>query len=211
MAEFKTIAPRPGIIGLAVCGLMLASRILVAAGGKTMESLNTVLVLIALCLCLHLVRRTSLLFQPHVWHSRVVLLLFLLPLLTLTAAGLQLLLLEAHSFLSSKPFVAVLIFVSVPVFLCLYFLYVSAKLPAARGLRVFSRILLSFGILYTVLRLLDTVLLPFIAKRTTAEIPQVLLTVAGWNTQLSLLIYLMAFGGFILLHGELKTVRTQTE
>lgn len=203
MSELKQIKPRPGVVGIVVTVLLLVSRYLGAASTTALESLNTVLVVIALILSLHLVRRTSALYQPHVWNSAFTFVLFLFPLLNLLAAGLQLLLKNA-AFLNSKPVLAALILVSVPVFFCVYFIYISGKLPNSRSMFVFSRILASVGAVYMLLRLLDTVLFPLLADRAGLQIPPALLRVAGWNTHISFLIYLMSFAGFILLHNELK-------
>jgi hypothetical protein len=143
-------------------------------------------------------------YQPHVWNTPATMALFMLPVATLLATGLQLLFLQTPSFLNSKPFLTVLIFVSVPVFLCLYFLYVSAKLPENRQLRLFARILLGVGVVYTVLRLSDAVLLPLISELAGRAINPVILKIASWNKHLSFLIYVMAFAGFFLLHNALS-------
>ena len=204
MSDAKKIRTNPGVTGIVIAAMLLASRYLGAAEGAALGSLNTVLVIAALFLCLHLVRRTSAMYQEHVWNSHATLLLFMLPVATLLATGLQFLFLQTPSFLNSKPFLTVLIFVSVPVFLCFYFLYVSAKLPEHRQLRVFSLVLLGVGIAYTVLRLSDAVLLPLISELAGRAINPVMLKIASWNTHLSFLIYVMAFGGFFLLHNALS-------
>ena len=204
MPEKRKNRASAGVIGIVIAAMLLASRYLGAAEGAALGSLNTVLVIAALFLCLHLVRRTSALYQPHVWNAPAAMALFMLPVATLLATGLQLLFLQTPSFLNSKPFLTVLIFVSVPVFLCLYFLYVSAKLPECRQMRVFARVLLGVGVVYTALRLSDAVLLPLISELAGRAINPVILKIASWNTHLSFLIYVMAFGGFFLLHSALS-------
>ena len=204
MSEKRKNRVSAGVIGIVISAMLLASRYLGAAEGAALGSLNTVLVIAALFLCLHLVRRPSALYQPHVWNTPATMALFMLPVATLLATGLQLLFLQTPSFLNSKPFLTVLIFVSVPVFLCLYFLYVSAKLPAYRQLYVFARILLGVGVIYTVLRLSDAVLLPLISELAGRAINPVILKIASWNKHLSFLIYVMAFAGFFLLHNALS-------
>ena len=204
MPETEKIRSNSGLVGIVIAAMLLASRYLGAAEGTGLSSLNTVLVIVALCLCLHLVRRTSALYQPHVWNAPVTMVLFMLPVATLLATGLQFLFLQAPSFLTSKPFLTVLIFVSVPVFLCFYFLYVSAKLPDNRQLHLFSRVLLCVGVAYTLLRLLDAVVFPLIAETAGRAINPTILRIASWNKHLSFLIYVMAFGGFFLLHTALS-------
>ena len=210
MADNQKIKPPPAVFGVAISVLLLASRYFGASSGAGLESLNTVIVIAALCLCLHLVRRTSALFQPHVWSTPATVVLFALPMATLIVTGLQLIFAKAPSFLSSKPFLTVLIFASAPVFLCAYFVYISKKLQS-RQLRAFSLVLAGVGTLYTLLRLLNAILFPLIEELAGRQINPAIITVAAWNTHLSFLIYLMTFGGFFLLHTEIKTLNARAE
>ena len=211
MADNQKIKTSPAVFGVAVSVLLLASRYFGAASGAGPESLNTVIVIAALCLCLHLVRCTSALFQPHVWSTPATVALLALPMATLIVTGLQLIFAKAPSFLSSKPFLTVLIFVSAPVFLCAYFVYISKKLPGNRQLRLFSRILAGVGALYTLLRLLNAIIFPLIEEIAGRQINPAITAVTAWNTHLSFLIYLMAFGGFFLLHAEIRTMNARGE
>ena len=209
MSERKTIKPYPGVIGTVISVMLIVSRYLGAAEGAAIGSLNTVLVIVALCVCVHLVRRTSDLTQPHWWDSPFTLVLYALPLATLLATGVQIVLMSTPAFLTSKPFLTVLILLSIPVFLSAYFLYAARLFPASRSLRAVSVILLVLGCVYVLLRLADAVVLPLIAEAAAKEIAPAVLGVASWNRHLSFIIYIVALFGFIFLHLELKNETRQ--
>lgn len=207
--ENKTVKPYPGIIGAVIAVMLIVSRYLGAAEGAAIGSLNTVTVIVALCLCMHLVRRTSDLTQPHLYSSTFTLVLYALPLATLLATGVQIVLMSTPAFLTSKPFLTVLILLSMPVFLCAYFLYVARTFPTGRSLRAVSVVLLALGCVYVLLRLADAVVLPLIAEAAGKEIAPAVLGVASWNRHLSFVIYIVALFGFIFLHLEIKNETRQ--
>ncbi len=192
MEERKKITPSPAVWGVAACMVLIVSRALAKAGTAGLGSLSTVLVILALCLCLHLARRTSALTYAHVWNGRASLLLFLLPLGMLLLTVLQLILMRQPGWFASKPFLAVLILFSLPVFFCLWFLYYSAKVAGGAWLRRFAVGLAFIGGVYVLLRLANDVILPLISA-----VPEAVLKVAALNPQVSILIYLIAAAGFI--------------
>ena len=101
MENKKTFRVHPGVVGIAVSVLLILSRFMVNSRMIALESLNTVVVIIMLLLCVHLVRVTSALRQPHVWHARGTLLLFLMPLAMLVITVVQLIM-EPPAFITSK-------------------------------------------------------------------------------------------------------------
>ena len=193
----------PGFVGLFACVLLILSRYFSNLAGSGMESLSTVLVIVALCVCVHLVRRTSALFQPHVWSAWQTIGLMALPITMLLLAIAQIILFRTPAFFETRTFSAVLTLVSLPVFFCLYFLYASGNNRGSKRLRVFSRVLLAAGVAYTVLRLLDKVLFPLVSQWAGKAINPAILRAAAWNTHLSFIIYLMCvYGFFIMMRGD---------
>ena len=89
MEEKKKIRPQPGVTGVIISALLIASRFFGSADSVALRSMNTVLVLVMLVFCLHLVRGTSLWRQPHVWNAWNTLALFLMPLVMLLITALQ--------------------------------------------------------------------------------------------------------------------------
>ena len=198
MEEKKKIRPQPGVTGVIISALLIASRFFGSADSVALRSMNTVLVLVMLVFCLHLVRGASSRRQPHVWNAWNTLLLFLMPLVMLLITALQLIM-EPPAFLTSRVFSAALIVLSMPVFLCCFFWYVSGRLPENRPLKVFSRVLAVAGTLYAVMRLASAVILPLIGDLSGKPVPAWLTTAAGWNPHLSFAISVFSLGGFVLL------------
>ncbi len=189
----------PGFVGLLACVLLILSRYFSNVAGAGMESLSTVLVIVALCVCVHLVRRTSALYQPHVWNAWQTVGLAALPITMFLLVIAQIILFRTPAFFETRTFSAVFTLVSLPVFFCLYFLYVGGKKRGGKKLRVFSRVLLAAGIAYTVLRLLDKVLFPLISQWAGKAINPTVLRAAGWNTHLSFIVYLICVCGFFIM------------
>ena len=198
MEEKRKFRAHPGVLGIIVSVLLILSRFMVNSGMIALESLNTVAVIVMLLLCVHLVRVTSALRQPHVWQAAGTLLLFLMPLAMLVITVVQLIM-EPPAFITSRVFSALLILVSVPVFLSCYFQYVSAWLPRNKTLRVFSRMMLCAGVVYVVLRLLDAVILPIVEDLSGKTVAPAVYAVTGSNTQISFIIGVLSLAGFILI------------
>ena len=204
METERNFTLKAGVLGVIVTALLIISRFFSNSTVLAVESMNTVLVIVMLIMCMHLVRATSAQYQAHVWDGRDTLVLFLLPCAMLIITGIQLVM-EPPAFITSKIFSAALILVSVPVFLCIYFLYISIMMPQNRTLRVFARVMAGVGVAYLVLRMLDAVILPVIADAAGKPIHPNILTVTGWNTHLSFFIGVMSMAGFILLLSENKS------
>ena len=201
MEEKKKIRPQPGVTGIIVSVLLIASRFFGSADSVALRSLNTVLVLVMLVFCLHLVRGASSWRQPHVWNAWNTLALFLMPLIMLLITALQLIM-EPPAFFTSPVFSAALIVLSMPIFLCCYFWYASWLLPENRALKVFSRVLAAAGTLYAILRLTSAVILPLIEQHSGKPSAAWLTAVTGWNPHLSFAISVFSLGGFVLLCAE---------
>jgi|GEM_PF-1879207 len=197
MKESKNYKLQPAVFGVFICVFLIISRYLGNSGSSSrMLSLNTVLIIVLLCLCLHLVRRTSELFQDHVWISPWAVVLLAMPLINLVITGVQLII-DASAVFSSGAFSAALIFLSMPVFMCLYFLYLTYKVPDNRPLRAISVVLSVIGIVYIVFRLLSAVIFPA-AVSSGRNINDTLEVICSNYADISLAIYLLSIAGFII-------------
>ena len=201
MEEKRIFRVHPGVLGIIVSILLILSRFMVNSQIVALESLNTVVVIVMLLLCVHLVRATSVRRQPHVWNAWDTLILGLMPLVMLVITLVQLIM-EPPAFITSRVFSALLILVSVPVFLSCYFLYVSARLPHNKTLRVFSRLLLCAGSVYVLLRMLDAVILPIIEEFSEKTVAPAVYAVTGSNTGISFMMGVLSLAGFILILNE---------
>ncbi len=189
----------PGFVGLLAGILFILSRYFSASHGAGLESLSTVLVIVALCVSIHLVRRTSALTQDHVWDGWRTLCLIALPLTNLALSGVQLVLLRTPAFFESRAYSAVFTFLSMPVFFCVYFLYAARRVCKNRRLKLFSCVMLALGGAYMLLRLTDKVLFPLISQWAGKPINPSILQAAAWNTHLSFIIFLLSVYGFVIM------------
>ena len=189
----------PGFVGLLACVLLILSRYFSNVAGAGMESLSMVLVIVVLCVCVHLVRRTSALTQDHVWNDWRTLCLIALPLTNLVLSAVPLVLQRTPAFFESRAYSAVFTLVSMPVFFCVYFLYAARRLYGNGRLKTFSYVMLGVGAAYTLLRLTDKVLFPQISQWAGKAINPSILQAAAWNTHLSFMIYLLSVYGFVIM------------
>ena len=194
---------QPAVIGIVICVLLMISRYLGNASASTwLLSLNTVVIIVVLCLSLHLVRRTSELFQKHVWNSVWTLVLLIMPVFNLLVTGVQLIA-DMPAVLHSPVFNAVLILFSLPVFMCVYFLFLSVNFQDNRTLRILSFILTLSSFVYVIFRLISVIILPTV-KASGKTVPEALINLFSHYPEISLLIFLLAIIGFIVSNKEIK-------
>lgn len=194
LKELKIHKLQPAVFGVIICVFLVISRFLGNAANSHLLSLNTVLILVILWLSVHLVRRTSELFQPHVWNSPWAFVLLLMPLINLVVTGLQFIA-DAPAFFGSAAFNAVLIFVSMPVFMCVYFAYVAFKLPSNKAIRKLSLTLCFAGLVYIVFRLVSVL--------AYADLSTDIFT---HYSDISLVIYILSVACFIFSAYSLRSV-----
>lgn len=199
----QNVSLKATVWGYLVSALLIVSRLLSSSQNAGIKSLNSVLIIVILCLCLHLVRRTSSCFYSHVREDKSAFVLFLMPALNLAVTGLGLLSEGLAAVFASPVFSVVLVLTSIPVFLCGYFIYVSSKLPSLKALRVNTAALSALGGIYVIMRLGHTVLFPLLQTRGQM-LSENLLKFFSWNTYLSFIIYLLCIASFYFLSREIK-------
>lgn len=188
----------PVIIGCVISIFLIVSFFLprIWAGNITVESFNTVLVVITLCLSVHLVRKTSAIFYKNVWNSPFFTMLLLIPVLNLIIIACQFIWGEL-TFFSHPFFSGVLVLVSLPAFCCYYFSVLFFLTKKKKNL-LLSNILLDLaGGIYIIFRLVDRSLFP-IAEIYGVEIAAFIEKLFSASSYASLVVYVLAFINFII-------------
>lgn len=188
----------PAFTGLSCTALLIVSRFLVqySAIAPEIGALNTVLRIIAMCECVHLVRTTSAKKYTHVWDNTEGLLVFSMPVVNLLVTAVQLFA-ENSTVLSNRLFTAVLTLFSLPAFFCYYFaFYFKITGRGRKGLVMFFKL---SGIVYTVIRILDKAFFPFLIKNRGIAVPEFLLKIVSFSTSVSFGVFIAAAFGFLII------------
>ncbi|MCH5198606.1 MAG: hypothetical protein J1E34_06835 [Oscillospiraceae bacterium] len=193
MKDIKNYKLQPAVFGVFICIFLQISRYLGSSdASQRLLSLNTVLIIVILFLTLHLVRRTSELFQQHVWNSPWTFVLLLMPLINLIVTGVQLIA-DASEFFKGVWVNAVLIFVSMPVFMCVYFAYISFKLPKNKAVRIISILMFGLGVIYVFFRLYSVAVYP-----SDKVLSETVSAIFSHYSEISLVINLLSVACFIV-------------
>ncbi len=198
MIEQKKYSIKPGLIGCFMSVLLIVSFFLprIWKNDPTVESFNTILIVITMCLAVHLIRITSLLFYEHVWNNIGFTVLWLIPVTNLIIAGCQFVW-EDIPFMQGSLFTAFLIIFSLPAFCCYYFTVIWLFCIRDRILTVSTTILDAVGLIYILIRFADRVILPVI-ENTGTQIVSFIHTMVSFSPMFSLIVYLLSFVNFII-------------
>ncbi|MBR3767881.1 MAG: hypothetical protein IKL10_06535 [Clostridia bacterium] len=204
-------SPKPGLIGSFMSVLLIVSFFLprIWQNDSTVESLNTVLIVIILCLAVHLVRITSSLFFEHVWNNIGYTVLWLLPVLNLIVTACQFVW-ENLAFMQSPLFISFLVLFSLPSFCCYYFTVIILFCKRNTALIISTVLLDIIGFIYCFIRLADRVFLPAAVNmgHETASIIELMASLSPW---FSLIIYILSFINFIICAKLFNSVLTASE
>lgn len=199
MTEQVKYSSRPGIIGCFMSVLLIVSFFLprIWTNNSTVESFNTVLIVIILCIAVHLVRITSSQFYEHVWNNISFLILWCIPVAYLVITACRFIW-DDLQFMTSAPFTVFLIFISLPSF-CSYFFTVTL-FHCNRDLRLVvpTVILDVISMIYVLLRLSDKVFIP-VALSEGITVPDFVTEIVAFSSLFSLLTYIISFVNFIIL------------
>ncbi len=189
---------KPGLTGSVMSLLLIASFFLprVWEGNSTVGSLNTVIIVVILCLAAKLIKQTSELFGEHLWNHRIFPVLMCVPVFNLIIAAVQFVLPNA-SFMLHPVFVTLLIIFSLPVFCCYYFTAMWLNFRRDKRLLVTTIIVDAAGLLYILIRLFDKVIIPALSIQGN-EIPGLAHKLFSVSPLFSLIIYVLSFANFII-------------
>lgn len=187
----------PAFAGLSCTALLIVSHLLSQYSSLSPDigALNTVLRIIALCECVHLVRVTSALSYSHVWDSGEGVVLFSMPVVNLLVTAVQLFAGDG-AIVSSAVFTAVLTLFSLPAFFCYYFaFYLRIN---GRKSRFPKNALRICGVLYTVIRIADKSLFPYLSGKYDLTSVRWLVDAVSHSSDVSFALYALAAVGFVL-------------
>lgn len=198
MIEQKKYSPKPGIIGCFMSVLLIVSFFLprIWKDNPTIESLNTVLIIVIMCLAVHLVRQTSSMFFEHVWNNIGFAILWLIPVSNLITAACQFVW-EDLAFMQGSMFTTFLIIFSLPALCCYYFTVIWLFCIREKALMISTTILDAIGLIYMLIRLADRVVLPLVAD-AGKEIAAFVDSMVSLSPLFSLAIYVLSFINFII-------------
>ncbi len=211
MLEQKKISNRSGFVGCFMSVLLVVSFFLprIWVDNPTVNSFNTVLIVVILCLAVHLVRITSALFFEHVWNNLRFSFLWLIPVFNLLVTASQFIW-GSMTFMQSPVFLTLLVMFSLPAFCCYYFSVISFFCVKEKRLKISTCILDAAGLLYVLIRLADKVFLPLFEKmgNDIASLIETLFSVSPW---FSLVVYCLSFFSFIICAKCLNGAKTVSE
>lgn len=187
----------PAFTGVSCTALLLVSHLLskYSALSPDIGALNTVLRIIAMCECVHLVRVTSALSYSHVWDSVEGVLLFLMPSVNLIVTAVQLF--AGDSVVPSGAiFTAVLTLFSLPSFFCYYFAF-YLRMFGGKNSRIMQNVSRLVGIAYTVIRIADKSLFPALASKYDLSSVSFLVNAVSCSSMLSFGLYVLSAVSFV--------------
>lgn len=198
MIEQKKFSSKPGFIGCFISVLLIVSFLLprLWEQNKTVESFNTVLIVVILCLSVHLIRITSSLFFDHVWKNVGFTVLFLIPVFNLIVTASQFIW-GSLDFMHSPIFLTLLILFSLPAFCCYYFTVIWLFCKRDKNLMIITTLLDAVGLIYCFIRLADKVILP-VFQNAGHNITSMVSSMVSFSPLFSFIIYILSFVSFII-------------
>ena len=198
MIEQKKYSIKPGLTGCFLSVLLVVSFFLprLWKNNSTVESFNTILIVLIMSLAVHLIRITSALFYDHVWNNIGFTVLLLIPVTNLITTACQFVW-GNISFIQSSLFTAFLIIFSLPAFCCYYFTVIWLFCIKDRALAISTTILDAVGLIYILVRLADRVILP-VVEDTGAQMVDFIDTMVSFSPAFSFVIYVLSFVNFII-------------
>jgi hypothetical protein len=189
---------KPGITGAFMSLLLVVSFFLprIWEGNSTVGSLNTVLIVVIICLAAKLIKQTSELYGDLLWNHRIFPVLMSVPVFNLLITAVQFVVPNA-SFMLHPVFITLLIISSLPAFCCYYFTAMWLHFKRDRRLVITSLIVDVVGLMYILIRLFDRVIIPLLPLQGN-EIFSLVDKLVSLSPWFSLLIYLLSFANFII-------------
>lgn len=204
---------KPGVLGCLISLLLVVSFFLprIKNADSSINAINTVLIIVILCLSVHLVRITSSMFFPHVWKNVGFSVLLIIPIVYLLVIAVQFILSQAV-FFETIAFNVFLILISFPMFCCYYFSVLRLFSKENKTLKIMTVIIDIVGVVYCFIRLTDKVFIP-LALVGTNDITVISEIYNLISPYFSLCIYSLSFVNFIIcakhFGGTDKRIKTE--
>ncbi len=198
MPQQNKFSMKPGITGALMSLLLIVSFFLprIWANNATVESLNTVIIVVILWFAAKLIKETSELYGEHLWNNKIFPVLMAVPVFNLIVTALQFVIPDA-SFMLHPVFSALLVISSLPAFCCYYFTAMWLHFKRDKRLIITTVIVDGAGLFYVLIRLADRVIIPALSLLGT-EISDVVDKLVSLSPWFSLVIYLLSFANFII-------------
>jgi len=185
---------RPGIVGAVICTLLIVSYSL--SYMPELTAVKTILQIVSICLCVHLIRSTAKLYGVHVWHVKSLITLWCMPVINLGTMAVVFLKISTpllNTFLARL----ILVAFSLPLFFLYYYIYLCRKFIDSRSVKTITVLLVITCAVYSVIQLFDKGILPMLI-RMNIEVNDSLDRFMNHSSEAAFIVYLVAFVGFIL-------------
>lgn len=188
----------PVVIGCIISVFLIVSFFLprIWEGNATVESFNTVFVVCILCLCVHLVRKTSSVFYKHVWNNLWFSVLWLIPVVNLIIIACQFIWADI-AFMQHPVFSGFLVLISLPAFCCYFFSVLFFVSGRDKKLLVSNILIDCAGGFYILFRLFDRSLFPLV-ETFGVDVTNFVEKMFSVSSYGSLVIYILALVNFII-------------
>lgn len=198
MPQQNKFSIKPGATGAFMSLLLIVSFFLprIWEGNNTVNSVNTIIIVVILCLAAKLVKDTSELYGEHLWVHKIFPVLMSVPVFNLLITAVQFVVPSA-TFMLHPIFLTLLVISSLPAFCCYYFTAMWMHFKRDRRLMITTVIVDGAGLLYILIRLADRVIIPALSLQGN-EISEIVDKLVSFSPWVSLLIYLLSFANFII-------------
>ena len=198
MPQQKHFSIMPGLTGVFMSLLLTVSFFLprIWQGNTTVGSINTVLIVVIMCLAVKLIKETSLLYGEHLWVNKIFPLLTMVPVFNLIVTAIQFVVPTA-GFLQHPVFLGLLVIASLPALCCYYFTAMWLNFKRDRRLMITTVIVDAAGLIYMIIRLSDRVVIPalLLQGHEIAALVDKLISFSPW---FSLVVYILSLANFII-------------
>lgn len=211
MPQQNKFSIKPGVTGAFMSLLLIVSFFLprIWQNNSTVESLNTVLIIVIMCLAAKLVKETSELYGEHLWNNKIFPVLMSVPVFNIIITAVQFVVPDA-SFMLHPVFLTLLVISSLPAFCCYYFTAMWLHFKRDRRLFITTVILDVAGLIYILIRLSDKVISPALSLQGN-EISVMVDKLVSFSPLFSLIIYLISLANFIICAKVFNETDSTTE
>lgn len=202
---------KPGLTGAFMSMLLIVSFFLprIWEGNTTVGSINTLLIVVIMCLAAKLIKDTSTLYGEHLWVNKIFPVLMSVPVFNLIVTAVQFVVPDAQ-ILQHPVFLGLLVIASLPAFCCYYFTAMWLHFKRDKRLVITSAIVDAAGLLYILIRLSDRVVIPALMLQGN-EIDALVDRLVSFSPWFSLVVYILSLANFIICAGVFNEPEGKTE
>ena len=192
---------KPGLTGAFMSLLLIVSFFLprIWEGNTTVGSINTILIVVIMCLAAKLIKDTSTLYGEHLWVNKIFPVLISVPVFNLIVTAVQFVVPDAQ-ILQHPVFLGLLVIASLPAFCCYYFTAMWLHFKRDKRLVITSAIVDAAGLVYILIRLSDRVVIPALMLQGN-EIDALVDSLVSFSPWFSLVVYILSLANFIICAG----------